>query len=121
MVLDASVLIALFHPGDAHHERIVGALRALREEFAASSITLAEVLVDAVRVGDVAEMRGNLRRLGVREVLLGPDAPLRLAELRVQTGLKLPDCCVLLAAQERGDALLTLDARLDAAAESLGL
>lgn len=121
MVLDASILIAHFSERDAHHMRAVTGLRALREELAASSITLAEVLVEPVQRRYVPEMRGHLRRLRVREVPLGPDAPLRLAELRVQTGLKLPDCCVLLAAQQRGDALLTLDARLDAAAERLGL
>lgn len=122
MILDASVLIAHVSPDDIHHERATMALRALEGlDLHVSPVTLAEVLVGAVREKQVAKARTQLRRLGVREVPLGPDAPLRLAELRAQTGLKLPDCCVLLAAQEEGDGLLTLDSRLDAAAEALGL
>ena len=59
----------------------------------------------------------------MEEVPLGRDAARRLAALlRVDTRLKLPDCCVLLAAQDAGaDTVATFDDRLGAAAEGLGI
>lgn len=49
------------------------------------------------------------------------DASLRLAQLRARTGLRLPDCCVLLAAETSQATVVTLDRRLAAAASSSGL
>ncbi len=40
-------------------------------------------------------MRDDLRAAGIDAAPHDPDEPLRLAELRATTGLKLPDCCVL--------------------------
>jgi hypothetical protein len=42
-----------------------------------------------------------LHELDVTSARLLDDAPARLAALRAGTGLKLPDCCVLLAAKQR--------------------
>jgi rRNA-processing protein FCF1 len=44
-----------------------------------------------------------------------------LARLRVNTGLKLPDCCVLLTAMDRRATLASFDERLLAAAISRGI
>jgi predicted nucleic acid-binding protein len=64
---------------------------------------------------------GVLRALGISEVPLPEDASTRLAELRARTGLKLPDCCVLLAAETASaDAVLTFDERLLAEATRRG-
>jgi predicted nucleic acid-binding protein len=49
------------------------------------------------------------------------DAAERLAALRVATELKLPDCCVLLAAEDAQARLLTFDARLAREAGRRGL
>ena len=43
----------------------------------------------------------------------------QLAELRVSTGCKLPDCCVLALAQLLGVGMLTFDERLGRAAAAL--
>ena len=40
------------------------------------------------------------------------DAAVQLAELRVESGLKMPDCCVLLAAITCHGAVATVDNRL---------
>lgn len=119
--LDASVLIAHFDSEDLHHDRagrvldVAGGLRA-------SVVTLAEVLVTPTRRGALETARSDLARLGVEEVAFGRHASLRLAALRAQTRLKLPDCCVLLAARDAGaDTIATFDDRLGAAAEGLGL
>lgn len=120
-VLDASVLIAHFTDGDVHHDR-AGRVLAVAGELRASVITLAEALVTPTRRGALETARAGLARLGVEEVPLGSDAARRLAALRADTGLKLPDCCVLLAARDAGaDTIATFNDRLAAAAEGLGL
>ena len=62
-----------------------------------------------------------LAQLGINTVPLPDDAPQRLAVLRVRTGLKLPDCCVLLAAQQTGGSLATVDERLARVANDIGV
>lgn len=62
-----------------------------------------------------------LHALPVADLPLPDDAAARLATLRARTNLKLPDCCVLLAAQEAGaDAVFTFDAQLASAARAAG-
>ena len=56
------------------------------------AITFAEVLVGGVRIGQGVSMRDDLFAAGIRVAPRDDDEPLRLAELRVSTGLKLPDC-----------------------------
>ena len=52
---------------------------------------------------------------------LPADAPIRLATLRARTGLRLPDCCVLLAAESERAAIATFDEQLASTATGLGL
>lgn len=119
-VLDASVLIAYFGPGDAHTEQAV-TLLAQAESLAASTITLAEVLVGAARAGRAGEMLDALADLSVEEVPLGKGSAEALALLRAQTGLRIPDCCVLLAADAASArAVATFDERLAKAATQRG-
>ena len=122
IVLDASVLIAHLDDRDALHERAEDALTNVATyPLAASPLTVAEVLVGPARAGRADEAVGVLRALGIAEVPLPEDASTRLAELRARTGLKLPDCCVLLAAETApADAVLTFDERLLAAAPRRG-
>jgi predicted nucleic acid-binding protein len=122
IVLDASVLIAHLDGGDPHHAGAQSLLEASGEEpLGASAITLAETLVSPARAGRLADAEAALRRLGVDEPALGENAPGRLAQLRVEVGLKLPDCCVLLTAQEHAGIVASFDSDLLAAARKLGL
>lgn len=122
IVLDASVLIAHLDDSDQHHPRAQGLLEAISgEPWGASNITLAEALVTPARRGHLLEVETILVGLDVQEVPLGSAAAGRLAEMRAEVGLKLPDCCVLLAAQNNEAALATFDADLLAAAEKLGI
>lgn len=121
IVLDASVLIAHFDTRDAHHLRANALLLAAAdEELVASPMTVAEVLVGPVRAGQADRASAVLAQLGVATVGLDENAPLMLATLRAQTGLKLPDCCVLLAARTTGAAVATFDDRLATAARGHG-
>ena len=122
IVLDASVLIAHLDAADSHHERADRLLAASGSEaLSASVVTLAEVLVGPARKGVVDRALAALEQLAVAAVPIARETPVRLALVRAETGLKLPDCCVLLAAEESGAAVATFDDRLAGAATSRGL
>jgi len=122
IVVDASVLIAHLEAGDDHHDRARSLLVSLDGEMlAASPVTLAEVLVGPARTGGLGRAQAQLADLEVVVVALPDDAPVRLATLRAQTGLKLPDCCIMLAAAQVHGAVATFDDRLAQAAADQGL
>lgn len=120
ITVDASLLIAHFSSSDVHHETartfITGA-----DELLAHTVTVAEVLVGAVRVGRGEAMLLDLERIGLELRNRHFGSPLRLATLRVRTGLKLPDCCVLDTALTSATPLATLDNALATAARQLGV
>jgi predicted nucleic acid-binding protein len=122
IVLDASVLIAHFDANDVHHDRANEVLLSVAEDYlGASSLTLAEVLVGPVRAGRIERAAAALRQLDIRAIAVNEETPVRLATLRVTTSLKLPDCCVLLAAETTAAAgIATFDDRLAGAAGRLG-
>lgn len=113
IVLDASVLIAYLGGRDSHHLRAHDLLaRAIDEEFAASTVSLAEVLVAPAREGRLPRALRALQDLEIAELPFEPGAARALAELRAGTGLKMPDCCVLLAAEQAQARLASFDQRL---------
>lgn len=123
IVLDASMVIALLDGDDAHH---AAATRILRDAGAAdlgiSPITLAEILVGPTRAGRSDQVRALLDALDLQAIPWGPESPARLAALRATAGLKLPDCCVLLAAEEAGfPTVATFDDQLARVAVTRGL
>lgn len=121
MVLDASVLIAHLDRADAHHSRATALLMSpAGQQLAASPLTLAEVLVSPARAGEVDRAAAELDRLRVASVGMDHDAPRRLATLRAETRLQLPDCCVLLAVEQVHATLATFDDRLAAVARARG-
>lgn len=120
-VLDASVLIAQLDESDLHHLAAISLLEELDGPMGASPVTIAESLVGPARRGAAEQIRQGITDLGVEPIDLAGDAPVRLAVLRAETGLRLPDCCVLLAAQQTGGAVLTFDDRLARIADGLGL
>lgn len=122
IVLDASVVIAHFAAHDEHHAAATGFFRThLDDEFAMHSLTLTEVLVGPIRAGREVFIEQQLARLAIREWMPRAGSASRLARLRVETGLKLPDCCVLDAAMSTEARLATLDAALARAASSVGV
>jgi predicted nucleic acid-binding protein len=122
IILDASVLIGHLDGRDRHHKRARELLIANAGiPFGASTISLAETLVGPARSGKSQLAREALNSLAVEELVFGEDAPVRLASLRAETGLKLPDCCVLLAAQDHDGTVASFDADLARSARDLGL
>ncbi|MGI8413097.1 MAG: type II toxin-antitoxin system VapC family toxin [Solirubrobacteraceae bacterium] len=120
-VLDASILLAHLDDADPHTDAAETIL-VEADALAASTITLAEVLVGAARVGRLDEQLEALSLLKIREVPVERGAAAQLARLRAETGLRMPDCCVLHTAEAAGaDALATRDDRLSRAAAARGL
>lgn len=122
IVLDASVLIAYLEGEDEHHAAADTLLRqAVDDDLGASSVTLAEILVVPLRTGCLAAARAVLEDLEVEELSFPADTALRLAHLRVDSGLKMPDCCALLAAEAEGASIASFDRRLVQAALESGV
>jgi predicted nucleic acid-binding protein len=122
IVVDASVLIAHLEPADRHHERATRLLLAHQaDEFAASVISLAEIYVGAARANRLADVERAIARLSVAVVPLPATAARRLAEIRATTNLKLPDCCVIHAAEQHHSAVATFDSVLADQARRLNL
>lgn len=114
IVLDASVIIAYLDAENVHHGRAETLLaREIDDEFGVNSLTLAEVLVVPARDHGLETVRAALHELDVQELPFPADAAVKLTQLRVSTGLKMPDCCVLLAAEHLDARLASFDDRIN--------
>ncbi|MGH3867004.1 MAG: type II toxin-antitoxin system VapC family toxin [Pseudonocardiaceae bacterium] len=122
IVLDACVLIAHLDTVDAHHDRATRLLASLvGQPKVVSVLTLAEVLVSPTRAGRRRATQDILDRLRIEVHELPRDVGGQLAELRAHTGLRMPDCCVLLTAERALATLATFDDRLARVATDRGL
>ncbi len=122
IVLDASVLIAYLDSDDKHHVAAESLLtEAVDDDLAVNPLTLAEVLVVPARDGRLEPTQAALRDLEVDELPFPSDTAVRLARLRASTGLKMPDCCVLLATEDSVATVASFDERLVRAAEARNL
>jgi len=113
IVLDASVVIAVLDPRDAHHGE---ALRLLSDRagdrWAMSTVTLAEVLVHPMRLGREAEAEDWVERLGIR--LVDADRAVAKGAARLRADIR---ACVrrthsCSTAQETAAEPVTFDERL---------
>lgn len=122
IVLDATVLIAYLDGEDVHHRAATRLLvEHADESMVANALTVAETLVRPARTGRVVDATAAFDVLGLEIIAVGPDDAVRLAVLRSETGLRLPDCCVLLTAESTGGSLATFDERLAQAAAERGV
>lgn len=116
VVLDASVVLALLDPQDAHHRAATAALREHRAEgarFALPASVLAEVLVGVARIDDQAlkQRRDQIVAAFGHPVSLDESIAVNAARLRAtHRSLRLPDAIVLATAQVLdASAVLTAD------------
>lgn len=122
IALDAAFLIAFRCGEDAHREAAHAVLAAHPARgLVMGPLTVAESLVDPARAGRMAVALDLIRELEIKEIPFPEDAPSRLARLRAETGVKMPDCCVLMTAEQVTAAVATFDGRLARAARTLGL
>lgn len=123
ITLDAGVLIALFNAQDAHHEAATKLLEAAtcRDDLLyMNPLSQAEVLVGAAQQGSEKIYYEKLVSIGIETLTTPADTGVWLAQLRARTGLKLPDCAVILTAQQSGSKVATFDHRLAREARALG-
>lgn len=122
IIFDANVLIALTLPADASHRAAVDLIDEHEwDEFGASALTLAEVLVRPSRDGDDRRVRDVMESLGLQVMPLGAAASVRVAGVRATTKLRLPDAVVLHTAEDQHAMLATFDERLARAAATRGV
>jgi predicted nucleic acid-binding protein len=122
IVLDASVLIGYLDELDAHHPAARALMSAaIDDDLAVNTLTLAEILVVPVAQGTLETILAVLRDLDVKELGFPPDAAIQLARLRSTTGLRMPDCAVLLSAQAAGASIASFDDRLTSVAGQLAV
>lgn len=120
IVLDASVMIAHLLEGDAHAAATLEILDT-EEELAMHGISIAESLVGPAKRDVIEVAERAMGSLGVERLQPAVDEPRRLALLRAQSGLKLPDCCVVVAAETNDATLATFDRRLADVARERGI
>lgn len=123
IVLDASALIAHLDGHDTHHDRVEALLLEHDDAaLSASVVTLAETLVGPARAGLLERAQSALATLAVQPIGLDLVASAELARIRAETGLRMPDCCVLHAAEAVGaELVVTFDDRLARALAARGL
>lgn len=122
ITFDAGVLISFFEENDAHHASALRLFRSHAMEIRyLSQITHAETLVHAARQHREEDLYRAIEELGFRVLSHPQDTGVRLAQIRAETGLKLPDCYVILTADQSGSRIATFDDRLAEAARRLGI
>lgn len=122
LLLDASALIAFLDSHQAHHEWTVNLLTDHADAaFVASPVNIAEALVHPALHGGLERAREAIAALDLEVPEIGRQEVEKLAILRAETGVKMPDACALLAALASGATMVTRDRRLAAAARKLGV
>jgi predicted nucleic acid-binding protein len=120
VVLDASAIIALFDQSDPHHDWAMEMLRDTSSlDLATSALTYAESLVQPFRAGKQARYESAFHSLGAKVYPLDADQAALLAEIRSDTGLKMPDAVVLQLTLQLGAELATTDKLLAKVARGL--
>lgn len=120
IVLDAGILIAVWNRSDAHYDLARSVLET-SDSAVMHSVNLGEALVYSLRQGHEARARAGLEVLRIRVADPSPDEAFSLARARATTGLRMPDCCALVTAEQLGLPLATADRRLAAVARSRGV
>lgn len=123
IVFDAGALIGQIDDTDPFHAAAFEFIEDHAEqEFVANALTLAETLVRPARAGQAGAVRRAIeQRLGVTVLGLTADDAGRIAAVRDQTSLRMPDAVVVATAEIVHAALVTTDARLAAAAGERGI
>lgn len=122
IVLDASVLIALYASNDANHKWAISFFKqTLDRELKMSVLNFSECLVHPMRAGALQQFQDGIFGLGIQISGLDPESATELAKLRAKTGLRMPDVLVLHHSLTSNAALATTDQQLSRSARELGL
>ena len=114
IVLDSSIVIALFKPTDKHHGAVKESVAAVEERLMISTITLTEVLVRPAQLSQKEAVRkaGLLRDCFGLAIAVTSEIAELAATVRASTGLTIPDAIISATATVNKATLWTCDARL---------
>jgi predicted nucleic acid-binding protein len=122
VVLDASALIALVSSKDPHHDWALEMFRDTASfELQMSALTQAEVLVHPARAGKLEKFLKLIRGLGLEITPIEEADASKLASIRSNTNLKMPDVVVLHQAMKVNGSIATTDQQLAKVAKSKGV
>ncbi len=121
MLLDSSALIAFINPEDTHNHLACVKISA-SNSIHIHEVSVAESLVRAQATNTVDHVLHVMKSLRATIVnSSGVPGAIRVAAIRHQTGLALPDCYVIDASVESAVPILSFDSSLNKAAQALGL
>jgi predicted nucleic acid-binding protein len=122
VVLDASALIALFSDTDPYHE---WALRMFADtmgwDLQMTALNLAEAMVHPFRSERLDQFTKAISGLGIEVTSVDSSDSPRLAQIRADTNLRMPEALVLNQAMKVGGAITTTDNELARIAASLSV
>jgi len=117
IVLDAGALIALLNDRDAHHEWALQMfIDTVGEDLSISALNLAEALVQPIKAGRYQEFMDSIHGLGLEVQGLDQADVSSLANIRAESGLRMPDTIALHLALKSDSSLATTDRALGKAA-----
>ena len=110
VVLDTSVLIALFRIDDPHHESAVKATSA-RNEYSISAITLSEALISPFRINSQSGQKYYQLVSKTLHQIISVDEEIALlgAQIRADNKLSLPDALISATAYSKKAQLWSCD------------
>lgn len=122
LVADASFIIALLNPRDAHHTwaQSVFSLHE-REDIRTTTINLAEAMVRPYQTGQAVDFEEALAELEIHVWNVREGDESELAELRASSRLKMPDALVLFCAIRTASSVATADRALAVTVRQGGL
>ena len=114
VVLDSSVVIALFKPNDKHHLIVKAAVATEQESLSVSTITIAEALVRPAQVSqkEAVQKAGLLRQYFGDSIPVTREVAELAAFVRANTGLAIPDAIISATATITNAELWTCDVAL---------
>lgn len=111
VVLDSSVLIAMFYDGDIHSKSVVKKLEEEVHSYLISTISLAETLIQAYRVSfeEGERIMGRILYAIPEVIVVDAIVASEAARIRAKTGMKIADSIISATATLNEAQLWTLD------------
>ena len=122
IALDAGVLIGLYNDQDIHHKWAVKFLfQTTADALHISAMNYAEIAVTPIKLNAAEKFFSGIRGLKLVIDEVSEIDTRSLAELRVETSLRMTDVCPIQLATKLDGILATTDKSVAKAARSLGL
>lgn len=122
VALDAGVIIGLYNDNDSHHRWAVDFMfQSASDELHVSALNYAEVSVSPVKHGLADKFFSGMSGLQIKIEKVSTKDIMSLAQLRVDTSLRMTDVCAIQLAAKLDGILATTDKAVAKAAKALGI